>query len=204
MFGSLSTLLDRNSVLGFILPTLLFFVNAIWIIDRFQIKQPYLTFTSSDLLKDGTVLAVACVVASVILMLLNNVFYRFLEGYRGEGFYQKLYKWLGSSKRRDWLEPQSRRYRRHSERLASIDAKEEKSPGEEADGRQLAHELAFDFPGKDLLLPTQLGNTIRSAEDYPSRMYCFPGVEGWARLTAVIPKDFAANIDGEARGWIFG
>jgi uncharacterized repeat protein (TIGR01451 family) len=52
------------------------------------------------------------------------------------------------------------------------------------------------FPDRRLLiLPTLLGNVIRSFEYYPTREYKMDAIELWPRLIAVINKDYAAAVD---------
>ncbi len=48
---------------------------------------------------------------------------------------------------------------------------------------------------RDLILPTRLGNVIRSFEYYSNREYGIDSIEIWPRLVAVIPKDYAVSID---------
>lgn len=56
--------------------------------------------------------------------------------------------------------------------------------------------LNTDFPGgEDLILPTRLGNVIRSFEHYPHLRYNIEAVTVWPRLIAKIDKDYAAGID---------
>lgn len=53
-----------------------------------------------------------------------------------------------------------------------------------------------DFPFRDdLVLPTRLGNVIRSFESYSLRQYGMDAVTFWPRLVSTIPKDYAGAID---------
>lgn len=63
--------------------------------------------------------------------------------------------------------------------------------------RALAGSTLFaDFPAReDLVLPTRLGNVIRSFESYSLRQYGMDAVTFWPRLVSVIPKDYASAID---------
>lgn len=52
------------------------------------------------------------------------------------------------------------------------------------------------YPDKrGLILPTRLGNAIRSFEYYSDREYGIDSVEIWPRLVSVIPTDYAVSID---------
>jgi len=52
------------------------------------------------------------------------------------------------------------------------------------------------FPGsKSLIMPTHLGNVIRSFETYPLAQYGMEAITLWPRLIGKIDKDYAALID---------
>lgn len=77
-------------------------------------------------------------------------------------------------------------------------------PGEwdEIDGQiygtwnELQLDLYQRFPTQsDLVLPTKLGNVIRSFEYYPHREYQMDAVKTWSRLIAKIDPTYAATID---------
>jgi hypothetical protein len=56
--------------------------------------------------------------------------------------------------------------------------------------------LLKEFPGSEaLVLPTRLGNVIRSFEYYPDREYGMDAVTLWPRLIAKIDKEYAALVD---------
>lgn len=48
---------------------------------------------------------------------------------------------------------------------------------------------------RNLILPTRLGNVIRSFEYYPGREYRIDSIVMWPRLVAIIPKDYAVAVD---------
>lgn len=57
-------------------------------------------------------------------------------------------------------------------------------------------ELKHAYPDiRGLILPTRLGNVIRSFEYYSHREYGIDSVEIWPRLVSVIPVDYAMSID---------
>ncbi len=58
--------------------------------------------------------------------------------------------------------------------------------------RSIQHAYPDD---RSLILPTRLGNAIRSFEYYSDREYGIDSVEIWPRLVAVIPKEYAVSID---------
>lgn len=58
--------------------------------------------------------------------------------------------------------------------------------------RSIQHAYPND---RSLILPTRLGNAIRSFEYYSDREYGIDSIEIWPRLVAVIPKEYAISID---------
>lgn len=57
-------------------------------------------------------------------------------------------------------------------------------------------QLKHTYPDKRaLILPTRLGNVIRSFEYYSDREYGIDSNQIWPRLTAVIPEEYAVSID---------
>lgn len=61
---------------------------------------------------------------------------------------------------------------------------------------QLQDERSAKYPSREnLILPTQLGNRIRSFEEYPDRQYRMDAIVLWPRLAAVIDKDYAGTIE---------
>lgn len=58
--------------------------------------------------------------------------------------------------------------------------------------RQIRHNYP-DSPG--LILPTRLGNVIRSFEYYSHQQYRIDSIQLWPRLVAVIPESYAVSVD---------
>ena len=57
-------------------------------------------------------------------------------------------------------------------------------------------DLKAAFPDRrDLILPTRLGNVIRSFEFYSGREYNIDAIVLWPRLVAIIPRDYAVMVD---------
>jgi hypothetical protein len=52
-----------------------------------------------------------------------------------------------------------------------------------------------EFPAAGLVLPTRLGNVIRSFEEYPRAVYGISTVSVWPRLIAVVDKDYMPGLD---------
>lgn len=57
-------------------------------------------------------------------------------------------------------------------------------------------EIQTTYPDRrSLILPTRLGNVIRSFEYYPGREYSIDSIVMWPRLVAIIPKEYAVAVD---------
>jgi hypothetical protein len=65
--------------------------------------------------------------------------------------------------------------------------------------RMLAAEVAVRtrFPAEDRLLPTTLGNVLRSAEDRVPVRYGLDSVVIWPRLFPLLPESFAKDLEDE-------
>lgn len=64
--------------------------------------------------------------------------------------------------------------------------------------------LNFEYPNnRHAVLPTRLGNVIRSFERYPSHQYGMESIDLWPRLVAVIEASYAAQIDDSKTSLIF-
>jgi hypothetical protein len=65
-------------------------------------------------------------------------------------------------------------------------------------------ERVSEFPSESrLVLPTQLGNVMRSFESYPARQYGMDAVTLWPRLVAKLPPDYASGLEGAETSFHF-
>lgn len=63
-----------------------------------------------------------------------------------------------------------------------------------------AHDLYYRYPASDSqVMPTRLGNVLRSAERYGWERYRADTIVLWPRLAPLVPPEFAARVD-EFRG----
>lgn len=140
------------------------------------------------------VLTLANLLLAAVLYNLNGQVIRFYEGYPWQD------SWIGA-----WQK------RRHGENFDRLDdrwralrvvlGKEgaDSEPGyEDAIGywSLLGRLLNKEYPtDREAVLPTRLGNVIRSYEDYPSRQYSMEAITLWPRLVSVIDERYAAQID---------
>jgi hypothetical protein len=69
-------------------------------------------------------------------------------------------------------------------------------PGSAYETRAPADVLYDRYPADiDRVMPTALGNIIRSAEDYAYRRYGFDVIYLWARLTVVLPPEYLDDVE---------
>jgi hypothetical protein len=61
--------------------------------------------------------------------------------------------------------------------------------------RRAGQQINNAFPQRGSVLPTRLGNVIRSFEVYPRRQYGISAITLWPRLIAKIDKDYAVAMD---------
>jgi len=190
MFSSLPKLVDKNFVLGFLLPVLLTAIAlAVLYRETALLKDLYSALGSEDFSAALTVVGVTIWITAVLLMLCNNGLYRFLEGY------------IGPFKNQWWRERRQAEFDKESKYLddtyAAITKPESAATPETR--REYFRRLrifAERFPHlPHLVLPTRFGNVIRSFETYPLRVYGVDSIPTWLRMAAVIPKDFTSAID---------
>ena len=121
-----------------------------------------------------------------LLDALTTPLVRLYEGYWPEG---KLSRWARGGQQKVLAEAKNT--------IKETRAKGEKAtPGEKRAGAHAYHLRYYNFPrnaGK--LKPTQLGNVLSAAEEYPLQMYSLDAVIWWPRMATSLPEAFSAQID---------
>ena len=189
MLSTLPNLADRNFILGFFLPALLFVLAAAFLFsDLGPVKTLLDALTAQDLGKAAYLLLAVWLLA-VLMLMLNNPLYRFLEGYYVSG---RLAGWL-----------KDRQRARFADDRAELDAliARERTEGDAfpaADSRridELTRSLLTSIPSRpDDVLPTAFGNAIRAFEVYPGDIYGADAIPMWLRLSSVMSKDFGDQV----------
>jgi hypothetical protein len=140
-------------------------------------------------------LTLGVLVLSVLLYNLNTPIVRLFEGYPWQ------HAWIA--------EPFLRRRRRHLVRVSTVRTRIRTLrrilklsglpvdlSGAASEQAKLAHVMNVRYPDSDdLVLPTRLGNVIRSFETYTSRQYGMPAIALWPRLLAVVDGNLALSLD---------
>jgi len=195
MLSGLPKLLDKNFVVGFLLPTILGLVLFAWLLPGVALLAPLRSLGSSEkALGDLTYLILLSYGIALVLMMTNTLQYRLVEGYVGP-----IARWGRGRQRHEAI-----RSRLDAE-LKALDARAKGAgapltPADRALGDRLNLQLVNDYPPLDqAAMPTRFGNAIRAFESYPLQVYGADGPPVWLRLASVVPEKFAGEVD-DARG----
>jgi hypothetical protein len=138
-------------------------------------------------------LSIAAVLLSGLVYSLNTPIIRFYEGYPWHR------SWIGEQRIRRFQRELDVLLSRRKNLLALLDGLEDKPSLEGKVSARLgrvAESLKRDYPtARSSVLPTRLGNAVRSFENYPRDQYGMSAIPLWPRLVAVIPEKYAAAID---------
>jgi len=138
-------------------------------------------------------ITLAVVLLTMLLYTLNGQIIRFYEGYPWSDSFLGI--WRSGVLRRRLISRQL-----ESKGLwALLQQSEAKALAGYRDAgdywNQIARELNTQYPDRSAkVLPTRLGNVIRSFESYPSRQYRIQTITVWPRLVACMDKDYAEQI----------
>jgi hypothetical protein len=191
VIGELNKIFEKDFVIGYAIPASAFMATTMGLLKGFGRLPGWLAIDPKDPLKDTTFVALITLVLAIVLMAINPMLFRLLEGY---WFFD-----LGH--RLNFI--QRRRWRRLHGDLDALKKEWEKCQEEDrtftkwAELRKLAGSAAKDFPSEEsLVLPTSFGNTVRAFENYAVVMYNFEPITGWSRLNSVLPAEYREIMDG--------
>lgn len=194
LFSTISGQFSRDFILGAFLPVVVFlllfaiFVSPLLPPDLLVV--PALDFLTPEW--QWIPFTFAALILTGLVFNFKGPIIRFYEGYPWQR--SLLGKWLAGRHRRKYLELKARLEGYHALIQADPDREITKK------WNDLNKELNKDYPERaGLVLPTRLGNVIRSFERYPAWQYDIESIEVWPRLRGVIEKDYASAID-EALG----
>jgi hypothetical protein len=135
------------------------------------------------------------ILLSGILYNLNVPIARLYEGYTWQS------SWLGgrAQKRQlarlEWTISKRKEIKELLKELNAADPNDPAIPELTYLHTRLAQRETNGYPEAAYVLPTRLGNAIRSFEEYPRKVYGISGVTVWPRLVGVMDKDYAATLD---------
>ena len=185
-------LFDRNFVVGYVLPAAIFLGISLVLLHGFGLLPHVFVLTEADIPLFILIAGIASWIVGLCLFIVNVDIVGLMEGY---GRFNPA---------RFFGRVQTQRYRELNSAISELDKKYkecisngEKFPDELQPKRsELMLKRAMQFPDQERwLLPTAFGNAIRAFEVYPRVMYGLESVQGWARLLAVIPKEYREFVD---------
>ena len=180
MNGELNKLFGRDFVIGFFVPALIFSA-ANFVLARFlRPDAQWLKIDWAKPFESAGLFLLATWIFAIFLQSINREIFRALEGYWPK-------KWM-----RRFNRDQRQRFQTLENQIKALSArKEELTAEEKLRLNTLRYERAMKFPSKDrLILPTSFGNVAAAYEDYPRVIYGFESIQGWARLQALMSKEF--------------
>ena|ERR1700692_1872816 len=191
MLSTLPKLADKAFVLGFFLPVLLAVLAILALFgDVPEVRSFLAAQGEGDRLEKLFYFALIVWGLSILMLLINNVQYQILEGYR----------WPFSNLA-TFKDAERSRFEKLNDRVIAL-RKERKEANntlpddKEMELQDLWIKLRDDFPTKEaLLLPTRFGNAIQAFENYSSDVYGADSVTLWFHLAAVLPKPFQSLLD---------
>jgi len=188
MFGELPQIFDRNFLIGYFLPAVVFLAASLSLVHGVDL----LNISKNEPAQFGIIMILLPIIMGAILLALNRSIFQLLEGYgRLNPFHLVGVIQLIQYKR---ISTRWRRARLALERGTALAAEDLEKWKTEYQDTSL--KLAERFPAdRRSILPTAFGNVISAFEDYPRLLYGFDAVEGWPRLLGVIPKDFRELLD---------
>jgi len=203
IISAISGQFSKSLILGTFLPVVVFVIlSLIFAVplfpDTWSLLKPLETLGTQWKIAAFSFIAV---VLSGLLYNLNIPLTQLYEGYpwanswwgvKRTNRYQSQFdlinsRWFGMSKLAHAIDPQD-------PLRAIIQAEREK----------YIQSLNVEFPrDRNFVLPTRLGNVIRSFEDYSYRQYGMESITLWPRLIAKIDKDYAGAIDDSKTSFDF-
>jgi hypothetical protein len=183
VLSTLPKLVDKNFVIGFIVPVLIGVLSVVVLLrDVAPFSSLYLSMLEADSFTKLTILIMALWTLAILLMLMNHQLYQLLEGYKGP--FARVASWQRKMLAKYDLEARTLQDKYHdpatrpNEYYEAIRRFEARWP---RDSR--------------FVLPTRFGNVIRAAESYPSKVYGVDSIAVWLRLGAVISHEYQLNIE---------
>lgn len=140
-------------------------------------------------------LTLLLIVISGILYNLNVPITRLYEGYSWRD--SRIGGWAhGRELRRlEWAMAEKKKLGSLTARLRQANPRDPAIEEIEGLRTHLAQRVVNEYPGTALVLPTRLGNAIRSFEEYPRAVYGISAITVWPRLVGVISKEYGAMLD---------
>lgn len=201
--------------LSVVLPAaLLVGLNVALVLPRLEGSQIYRLFADQEtVFPTSFVLILLTVFLAYLLVLLNLPIIRLFEGYPllrfpiGRRLRLSNYRRILHLRKRIKLLDEERKVHEQQARRLAQEGKQKEARREfsrayysEVESRVLGNELVLLYPRYQLwrVLPTQLGNVIAAAEEYPEWLFGIDAVTFWPFLAPILQeKKFASFIESE-------
>ncbi|HEX8360254.1 MAG TPA: hypothetical protein VF613_09105 [Longimicrobium sp.] len=188
---------SRALLLGTLFPLTLFALLALlFVVPFLPADIPHLApLAQLDPAWKTVLFTVAVILGTGLLYSVNVPLVRLYQGYPWR------FSWLGQwavareQRRREWADSRRTRLR------DLVDEIREENPNHPVLARlepwrtRVALRATNEYPGPEEVLPTRLGNAIRSSEEYPRAVYGISTLSLWPRLGAVMSKEALALLD---------
>lgn len=184
MIGEAPQPFDRNFLISFMLPAVLFVAILYLITNEILFSIDFETVTNSEF---SVILAIAISLVSFVaaaLSSLNYAIYRFFEGYGS-------FNPLSFRRVHHQMHFEQHVMQAHREQNAIEQARRKgRSSPPSSEHSQRLVTATKDYPDQEKYLqPTRFGNRYRAFEIYSRVVYGLDAVPAWPRLQYVLPKD---------------
>lgn len=192
MLTGLPQIFDKAFVIGFLLPVMIGACGLAFVFPDLPGFELLRNPKAEDKLGNTFYLLFVMSLAAVGLMMTNDLQTRLLSGYALRG---RLRRWLLARESAVQAEQEKVSDALFDRRRALKAAGGTLSEADRASLYRAQKLLVTHFPPPGHLMPTRFGNVVRAVELYPFTVYGVDSVQVWARLIAVVPKDFAAVLN---------
>jgi uncharacterized repeat protein (TIGR01451 family) len=214
ILSAISGQFSKSLILGTFMPVLLFVILNLLFVLPYLPNDPQVLQQISEV-NTRAVLGImfVTVVLTGLLYNLNIPIIRFYEGYTWQG--SKIGQWRTGryeKELRPMLELRPRvqdaqdamiRRVKGETKPEILETIETQMESLNSIRSKLGKNLSEDFPGLTSVLPTKLGNVIRSFESYPQRQYNMAGITLYPRLIAKVDKEYLEQIDNAKSSFDF-
>jgi len=189
-----ASLLDRQFLLAYWYPTLFSLSAGLllfsWPKEWSPLKEYFFALQSGSFSLQLMIILGTLLLTLFLAYLLQAFSLPFVQFW--EGYWPKLFwNWcVADDIYNEWIELKKKRVAASSNDLSLY--------------KSLQEQLFYGYPSKkDQLLPTQLGNIIKAAEDYAQSRYGMNTIFWWPRLWLLLPEPIQRQIDGSIAPMIF-
>jgi hypothetical protein len=192
MLSTIPKLADKAFIIGYLFPVLSFFAALLLLSPEIRPMSDIIDLITNGKSIDKLIyLSLIVWGMSIFMLSLNQLLYKFLEGYT----------WPNSKIKTQMRSLELRRFKKMKAHLDEL-GRQWKACGDQVSNNvkieydELLMTLATQFPSEEeLILPTRFGNAIRAFEDYSRQIYGADSIPLWVHLNTVIPKEFQTSVE---------